>query len=123
MSSPALKRENKTFTQIESEVVPVGDEIILESIDANRTHCFCGVQFFSDAEGETSVAPTAGDIIIRVQTVNTYPAWEAIPVNILDGNRPFTTGWDANTRTVKATPDIDIVGAEYYKLVVTCNGT
>lgn len=125
MTAPAKKLINEKFTQIESEVVPVGDTITLESIDANRTHCFCGIQFFSDAAGEIPVTPTAGFILIKIQTLNTYPVWEIIPDNVIDADKPVTVGWDANTRTVKATPDdvATIVGATHYKLVVTCNGT
>jgi len=123
MTTPALKRENKTFTQLESEITPVDTDIILDSIDANRTHCFCGVQFFSDAEGKVSVIPTSGETLILIQTVNSYPAWEPVPVNVVEANTPATIDWAANTRTVKASSHIVIVGAEFYKLVVTCNGT
>ncbi|MCK5612905.1 hypothetical protein KAR91_64120 [Candidatus Pacearchaeota archaeon] len=123
MTKPALKRENKTFTQIESVITPVGEDIILDSIDANRTHCFCGLQFFSDAEGEISVVPTSGETLILIQTVNSYPAWEAVPKNIIKAQNPVTIDWAANTRTIQASSHIPIVGADFYKLIVTCNGT
>jgi len=123
MTAPANKRENKTFTQIESEIVAVGEEIILDSIDANRTHCFCGLQFFSDTEGTISVTPTSGDFLILIQTVNSYPAWEPIPDNSVNGNKARTIEWAANTRTVKSTPSNEVIGANFYRLIVTCNGT
>ena len=125
MTEPANKIENEKFTQIESNITPVGDPIILDSIDANRTHCFAGVQFFSDEAGEIPATPTEGSILIKIQTLNTYPIWEIIPDNNIDAKAPTTIGWDANTRTVKATPDDVVVvdGATHYKLIVTCNGT
>ena len=125
MTAPASKIINEKFTQIESTITPIGETIILDSIDANRTHCFCGVQFFSDIAGEIPATPEEGFVKIDVQTLNTHPVWEAVPDNIIDGADPSTIGWDANTRTVRAIPDniSSIVGATHYKLVVTCNGT
>ena len=123
MTAPAVKNENKTFTRIESEVTSFDEEIVLESIDANRTHCFCGLQFFSDVEGKIPVTPTAGVSLIHVQTVNTFPVWEAIPINAINSAAPTTLNWSANTQTVRAKPHVAIEGAAYYKLIVTCNGT
>lgn len=112
---------DKTYSLIESDVTPIGSVINLPGIDITKAHCFAGVQFFSDAAGETVATPTTGTVVISVVTLNTV-----IPENItsptIDASLPTTVSWASNTRRVLATPNgVDV--ATHYKLVVTCNET
>lgn len=122
MTVPKRVLENVDYTQIESEVVTIGTTILLDSIDAVKPHCFAGVQFFSDSEGLSSATPTAGTVQISINTVNTAPVFELPPVSIIDATSPSTINWSANTQRVAATPSA-IVGAAFYRLVVTTNKT
>lgn len=113
---------NKTFTLIESDIVTVGTSIELGKIDVSKPHCFAGVQFFTDATGDTPAVPTAGSVSIEVQTLNNFPRFEFPSGFQISAFTPTTVSWAANTLKVKATPtQIDI--ATHYRLVVTCNET
>ena len=114
--------ENKTFTLIESIIVPIGDTIILDKIDAVKPHCFAGVQFFADAQGETQAVPGAGTVTVDVETINSTPIFEAVPSNVIQAATIATISWAANTQRVRAVP-LGITVATHYRLVVTCNET
>ena len=118
----ARKLEQPEFTFLESDIVPVGDQIISDAPDATQPHCFAGVQFFDDAAGKVPAVPSSGTVTIAIETVNTQPIFEAVPANIIDVAAPLTVSWAANTKRVRATPD-SIAGATHYRLVVTANKT
>ena len=118
----ANKQENEQFTLIESAIVIVATEIDLDQIDAVKTHCFVGVQFFADAQGEVSATPGAGTVTITVQTVNGLPVSEAIPNNVMNAAAPVTLDFAANTVRVNAVPS-GVTVATHYRIVVTCNET
>lgn len=120
MSGGSRRGANKTFSLHDSAVVEVDTEIILEGTDLGNPHCFAGVQFFSDADGETPVVPSAGEVVIKIKTINNTPNFEPIPVGVIDASDPSTLSWAANTTAVKATPT-DVTGATHYRLVVSCN--
>ncbi len=112
--------QNKRFTAIESDIVTISTEIEQGSIDATQPHCFVGAQFFADAEGEVRAFPDAGQIAITIQTYNSAPMFENVPVGVIPASNTETLSWAANTAVVKAVPS-DITVATHYKIVVTCN--
>lgn len=120
--SGGRKGTNKTFTTITSDIVAIGTPITLEGIDASRSHCHAGVQFFADALGAAPAIPTLGSIIIEIQTLASKPLFEvAIGSPIIVSNQE-TISWTANTITVRATPfDLDV--ATHYRLTIVCNET
>lgn len=120
MAPGSRRGTNKIVSFSESAVVAVDITIILGDLDTVRPHCFAGVQFFSDPEGLVPVVPSTGSLLLEVQTVNSTPVFEAVPSNIIDASAPSTLSWAANTKAVRITPS-GVVGAVYYKLVVTCN--
>lgn len=118
----ARRGTDKLFSQVVSDVTPIGDPVILTGLDLSKVHCFAGVKFYANAAGTTEAVPTVGSVAITIQTINTEPRFEAGPNNDIDASAPTTVTWAANTQTVKATPaGIDV--ATHYKLVVTCNET
>jgi hypothetical protein len=122
MAGGARRGANKTVAFIESAVFAVGSIITLGELDITKPHCFAGVQFFSDAAGTIPVVPSAGTVLIEIQTVNTAPVFEPPLNNLITASAPSTVTWAANTQSVRATP-AGVTGTVYYKLVVTCNET
>ena len=122
MAAPENVQENRTFTLIESPIVPIDTVIDLESIDAVKPHIFAGIQFFADAQGSAQAIPDAGSVMLTIETVNSSPTLEAPLNNFIDATNIKTADWAANTRRVVATP-IGITVATHYRLVVTCNET
>ena len=118
----ARRGTNKTMSFSESLVFTVGTTITLEDLDVIKPHCFAGVQFFSDSDGLVPVTPSAGHMDISVQTVNSTPVFEPIRTSRIEASTPTTLSWAANTKGVRAIPS-GVVGASYYKLIVTCNET
>lgn len=116
----ARRGTDKLFSLHESAVTSTGLPITLTDIDVGRPHCFAGVQFFSDAAGTVEATPTAGSLSITIQTLNTLPKFESPPDPNIIAASPTTVNWSANTKVVTITPT-GIVGALFYKLVVTCN--
>lgn len=114
--------ENQTFTLIESEIVPVGDVIDLDKIDAVKAHCFVGAQFFADANGDAPATPGAGTVTIEILSINNDPVFESPPSDVIQAANPTTLDWAANTIRVKATPN-GITVATHYRIVVTANET
>lgn len=113
--------ENKGFTAIESDVVAVDIPIDLGSIDAVKANCFVGVQFFIDSAGSVTATPDPGGFItITIQTYNSAPLFEHVPVGVIATDSIKTLSWSANTARVKADPT-NIVNANFYKIIVTCN--
>ena len=122
MTAPARARKYRTFTLIESEIVAVSVDTILDGIDTSKPHCFVAAQFFGDAEGTTVVTPTAGLLVINIQTVNNTPVFEKIETVTITASSPVTLDWSANTKAVRALV-AGIATATHYRLVVTCNET
>lgn len=116
--SGARRGMNELFDIFESDVVAI-DQIIELPVSMARPHCFAGVQFFSDAGGQTMVIPTDGTVTISVMTFNTM-VYEEPPEPEIIANSPRTISWDANSLRVRAVPSL-IVGATHYKIVVTQN--
>lgn len=108
------------FSIRESTVINASLGVLLTGIDIGRPRCFAGIKFFSDSAGLVPVTPTAGTITIEISTFNTHPELEEFSENIIDAPNPITVSWAANTRSVKAVPT-GLVGANFYRLVVTCN--
>jgi len=108
------------FSIRESTVINASLGVLLTGIDIGRPRCFAGIKFFSDSDGLIPVTPTAGAITIEISTFNTHPVIEGFADNTIDASNPTTVSWAANTRSVKASP-AGRVGANFYRLVVTCN--
>ena len=120
MTAPARIIENKRFTLTESIIDTVTTPIDLEGIDVTKPHCSCGIQFFDDALGEVVATPSAGNIQVRYQTVNTFPVREKPePIKVMAGT-PETLVWSANTISTRSSP-FSVVGANFYRMRVTCN--
>ncbi len=122
MPGGARRGTNKIVSFDKSDVVSVGTIITLSELDITKPHCFAGVQFFSDAEGAVSVIPSAGTVLIEIQTINNAPIFESVLDNPITAKAPITITWAANTQSVRATPT-GITGATHYKLVTTFNET
>lgn len=113
---------NRIMKTIQSDVAAIGETITLDGLDVTLPHCFAGVQFFADANGNSPATPGAGTVTIAVRTVNTNPVFEAPPSPTIDATAPTTISWAGNTQAVRATPS-GITTATHYRLVVTCNET
>ncbi len=120
MADGARRGANKTLAFVESAVFAVGSIITLDELDITKPHCFAGVQFFSDAEGITPAIPSAGTVLIEIQTVNSTPIFENVIDNVITASATTTVNWGANTQSLRATPT-GITGATHYKLVLTFN--
>ncbi len=122
MAGGARRGTNKTFSLFTSDIVAIGTEIILDGIDTSKPHCFVGAQFFADDQGAITAIPLAGSVVVKMQTLNTAPAYEDPPGGTIYPATPVTLSWAANTTKVKATPTgIDV--ATHWRLIVTCNET
>lgn len=84
-------------------------------------HVFVGVDFFSDAGLQTNVTPTAGTVVITVQTYNS-DTYVGITSGTIDATAAEIKSFAGNARVVRATP-AGIVGATHYKVTVTANRT
>lgn len=117
--SGSRRGANPLFSHTASPVTAIGDTITLAEIETVKTHCFAGVQFFSDAAGLVPAVPTTGQVAISIKTINSL-IFEPAPGGIIPANLPSTISWAANTMEVRVIPSgIDV--ATHYKLVVTCN--
>ena len=120
MTAPARIIENKNFTLTESIIDTVTTPIDLEGIDATKPHCSAGIQFFDDAEGLIVATPSAGNIQVRYQTVNTVPVREKpTPIKVPAG-APETLVWTGNTISVRSSP-FGVIGANFYRMRIVCN--
>lgn len=109
----------KGFVVVTSDIAAVNSAIILTAIDAKRTHCQIGVQFFANAAGTVVATPALGTMTVEIETLNTTPVREALGSTI-SASAPTTLSWIANTIKVKVTPSgVDV--ATHYRIVVTCN--
>lgn len=108
------------FQGVLSIITAVGDTVVVSGLDSTKPHCFVGAQFFSDSAGLNKVVPTAGTITIDIETFNSTPALEQPQTPTIDATAPSTISWSANTFAVRGTP-AGIVGANFYRLIVSCN--
>jgi len=92
------------------------------AVDPTRPHCFVGIQYFTDDQGATPSVPTAGHHTISVKTLNSTPAFQSPSPDMIQADDPQDISFDSNATRVKAQPS-GIIGANFYKLVVTCNGS
>ncbi len=113
---------NQLVRAIESPIAAIAAVITISGMDITRPHCFVGVRFFADSGGAAEAVPTAGTVTISVQTMNTSPRFELIPISVIQALTPETLSWAANTLQVRATPS-DVTVATHYRIVVTCNET
>ncbi len=111
--------------QYVSDVTAIASAITVDWIDPSKPHCFAGLQFFSDAAGETPVVPTAGSVAVAVVTVNSYPNSDSIEDSPIDiSGAEFTVSWDANTKSVTFTPtSISGNSVAYWRARVTATRT
>ena len=91
-------------------------------VDSTKPHCFVGVQFFDDDQGATPATPSAGTVTISVKTLNSTPVPQSPDPDVIMADAPEDISFDGNADRVKAQP-AGIIGASFYKLVVTCNGS
>lgn len=122
MTAKALNVENRDLATVFSVIVPVADTIDLADLDASHPHCFAGVEFFADANGDAPATPGAGTVTITVGTVNNGPLFEAALDNVIDATAPTTVTWDGSTKSVRAVP-AGITTATHYRLIVTQHKT
>lgn len=96
-------------------------EIIIASADA-LAHNFAGVVFYSDAEGQNVVLPSAmsGTVTITVKTSNQPHAYQDVNNGTLPANKAGQADWSANTKSIRATFS-GITGATHAQLIVTQN--
>lgn len=106
-------------TRIYEESGAVASAVDVSLQFPSDTHCFIGVDYFSDELLTTSATPTAGTITFTVQTVNSD---QFVPITngTLNADTPEIKSFAANPRVVRATPT-GIVGATHYKVTVTAN--
>ena len=115
----ARRGTNSLVVIHESEVTPIGDQLILPDLDMSKVHCFLGVQFFTSIDGDIVATPTTGTITIKIKTYNTN-LFELMPEGSINAASPSTINWAANTIAVLVVPsNIDV--ATHYKAILTCN--
>lgn len=110
------------YRQYTSDVTAVASTVTQDFIDPARPHCFVGIRFFDDAAGTIMATPTAGTVLVEVQTINSYPDFQDVISNEIDVTGQCTIDWGANTKAVRATPT-GITGATHYQMFVTGNKT
>jgi len=87
--------------------------------NASDTHCFIGVNFYSDAALKIPVAATAGTIDLTVRTVNSS-TFQALDDGTINAATPELKSFSANPSLVRATPT-GILTAAFYEIIVTTN--
>ena len=121
---PEEKLVNDTFTIHYGEITAIANTpVTMLDIDAVKPHCFVGLQFFQDADGDVDAFPTGGSTAIAISTVNNEPNFEAPPVTIIQAFTPTTLDWSGNTVAVRATHAVTPSGGSvaFWRLVVTTN--
>jgi hypothetical protein len=126
MSKPASDTEAKGLHRLTSTIVPVGDTIDLDNIDAANPHYFAGLEFFADSHGDTPATPSAGTVTITARSINS-PNYMQNPsgstgVNVIDLTAYEDLAFEGNYQAVRVIPS-GIVGATHYRLNVSCNKT
>lgn len=110
------------FQQLESVIVAVGDTIDMTGLRVDLAHCFVGVQFFADADGEATAVPGAGTVTVTVESINNPGLLEDVPDNVIGAPTPTTVSWAANTKAIRLVPS-GITTATHYKAIFTGNNT
>lgn len=114
-----VQESTQKFTYIESTVTDVRAVTTVDRVDVDKTQCYIGVQFFSDAAGTIPVTPGAGTVTLTVKTLNSN-VFETFTGNTITAATPTTVPFTGNVKEVLATPS-GVTTASYYKVVVTCN--
>ena len=65
------------------------------------SHNFAGVIYFSDANGEIQVAPTAGSETFTIETIVQPGIFQSFTDNTLNSATPSQVDWSANTIQVR----------------------
>lgn len=110
----------KVVSDLAAVTTPLAEIIDLKDLPSDLTHCFGSVEFFK-ADGTTIADPTAGNVFIRIGTLNTGGQLEQVFGTILAAN-PRTLSWAANTTRalvfVQGTSGDDVA---FVRLTITFN--
>ena len=110
--------DNRTF---ETNVELISSTLSL-TLDPSYRHNFAALEFYSDANGETVVTPTAGSITYEVVTPVTPNTFEPFTDNVKDATSSTLVSWAVNTTSIRATIT-GITGATHARLRASCNIT
>ncbi len=93
------------------------------NIDAKYyAHHFVGVEFFSDAEGDTPVTPSGGTYLIEVETKELSGVYQAPGSNSITAATPESVTFAGNPLSIRFTPST-ITGAAYFSIKLSSNRT
>jgi len=89
------------YNRVQSAILDVTAGPFELTIDPSYVHNFVGVVFYSDADGETVVQPTAGTVNFKVKLVVQPHLWQDLPDNAIDASIADQTDWSGNTEVVQ----------------------
>ena len=120
MAKPYTHLLNALKLLSDVEQVSGGSLTIDLEVEETYRHCFAGIEFYSDANGNTSVLPSAGSITFSIRTANQPNGFQTFPSNVVDPTAPDQVNWAANTQLVRAVIT-GITGATHARMIATCN--
>lgn len=106
--------------KVESEVIAVSVGSITIATNDLRPRNFAGVEFYSDAEGTTSVTPTAGNITFTAELSVLPEVFQDITGGTVTATSNASVNFAGNPTRVRATFS-GITGADFARLRVTQN--
>lgn len=93
---------------------------ITMDVDENYPHNFAGVIYFNDANGDTPVTPSGGNVTFDIVTVNQPQDFQDITGGTIPATSANQVDWDGNSLQVRVTFDT-VTGATHARIVYTGN--
>lgn len=115
-----LSKSRQRFMTVTSDIVGLNDIIQISGLPSDFPHCYLSAQFY-DSSGDR-VVPSAGTLVMTIETRSGEPFFESTPNNIITASAPTTLNWAANTQSLRIVPD-SLAGATSYRIVATFNRT
>ncbi len=117
-----ISASRRRMMTMQSEEVGPADLIEVTGLPSDFPHNFLSAQFF-DAAGD-QIVPTAGTILLEIETVSGSPNFELMVDGVVDATNPATLTWAANTHSLRATPTGLVAGGvTSWRIVATFNRT
>lgn len=121
-TSKTISASRRRMMTMQTPAVGPIDIIEVTGLPADFPHNFLSVQFY-DASGD-QIVPTAGTILLEIETVSGSPNFELMVDGVVDATNPATLTWAANTHSLRATPTgLEDGGVNSWRIVATFNRT
>lgn len=121
-TSRTLSASRRRMMTMQAAAVGATDIIEVTGLPADFPHNFLSAQFYN-SDGD-QIVPTAGTILLEIETVSGSPNFEAMIDGVVDARDPATLTWAANTHSLRATPTgLEDGGVNSWRIVATFNRT